>query len=234
MKPSLFSNPSNENAKEVGVYLFTNVETLETYIGSTKNLQFRFKKHINSLEHNKHTNKKFQEAYNKNPNFEYSEIRLDDRDIAFDVEQSLINEFIGNPLLLNMSFDVRNGGVLEHTQESKNKMGIKSKERWTDPIFRDKVLQGHINRNKTLSEETKDKISLANKGIPKSQEHADINRQNLVKIHEEKQKPVSINGIIFTSKKDAFTNLGINHSTLNERIKSTKEKWNNWKELSKV
>ena len=113
--------------KEVGVYILHNKNTDETYAGSGV-LEDRKASHFYYLKAGKegrrgqtgklirHPNRKLQAAYNRDPNFDFVAIPTETREEATQAEQSLIDEFRGNPLFLNLSSDARNG-VYEHTEE---------------------------------------------------------------------------------------------------------------------
>ena len=96
------------NKKEVGTYLLHNKETGEAYVGSGI-LNQRRNNHFNKLEKNVHDNKKLQDAYNKNPNFDFVPVVTPNREVAFDFEQSIIDEFISSELLLNIVPNARYG-----------------------------------------------------------------------------------------------------------------------------
>lgn len=48
----------------IGVYQFENIITKYKYIGSSFNIENRYKQHIRKLRINKHYNKYFQHSYN--------------------------------------------------------------------------------------------------------------------------------------------------------------------------
>lgn len=48
-----------------GIYKITNLITNKVYIGSSKNLNKRYKEHFNSLKNNNHHSSKLQRSYNK-------------------------------------------------------------------------------------------------------------------------------------------------------------------------
>ena len=107
--------------ESVGVYLLHNPNTDETYVGSgiineRKNLHFR------DLKNNKHINKKLQNAFNKDPNFDFVCVETIDRNEAYEFEQSIIDEFKDSDLLLNIAHDVRGSGVPKHSEETKKLM----------------------------------------------------------------------------------------------------------------
>ena len=171
--------------KEVGVYILHNKNTDETYAGSGV-LEDRKASHFYYLNAGKegrrnkdgklirHPNRKLQAAYNRDSNFDFVAIPTETREEATQAEQSLIDEFHGNPLFLNLSSDARTG-VYEHTEETRakrskslkgnqNGLGYKhSEER------KEKIRQEMLGR--TVSPETRQKLSESKKGKKHSEEH---------------------------------------------------------------
>lgn len=144
---------------KIGVYALHNPDTGEQYIGSGVLNKRRFS-HFNELKNNKHSNYKLQRAYNKNSNFEFIGIPLEDpellretnRELTLKIEQELINKELNNPLLLNIALNTlapRFG--TKASDETKNKMSL-------------------TKLGKKASEETKAKMSLAQKGKIVSEE----------------------------------------------------------------
>jgi group I intron endonuclease len=97
----------------VGFYVLHNRNTDETYVGSGI-LSERKYNHETTLREGTHHNYKLQMAYNRDPNFEFVGIPVDEpgntakenRDLALELEQSLIDEHADNLLLLNIVKDV--------------------------------------------------------------------------------------------------------------------------------
>lgn len=106
------SNLSNEDRGKVGIYLLVNDDTCETYAGSGI-LTERFLDHKRNLENGSHVNYKLQRAYSHNNNFRFigvpvqeEELSLEEnRQLALLLEQTIIDEYIDNPLFLNISRD---------------------------------------------------------------------------------------------------------------------------------
>ena len=124
----LFIEESDKN--KPGIYILHNSNTEQVYIGSTIDLNKRANDHFSRLERNKHFNWKLQRAYNKDPNFEFVGVAMDqfdnlveNRAEALFAEQVIINEFKDNSSLLNISMDVELTTLgYKHTEESLKKM----------------------------------------------------------------------------------------------------------------
>ena len=72
----------------------------------------------------------------------------------------------------------------------------------------------------THTEESREKMRLANKGKPKSEEHRKKLSEASKGIKPSNSKRVEIDGVIYESISDAAIKTGINMSTLRNRIKS--------------
>lgn len=93
--------------KPVGVYVISNPKTDETYIGSGV-LHNRERDHFRQLKTGRHGNYKLQKAFNKDPEgFEFHGAELETRNAALEIENALIEEHWGNPLLLNLAKDAK-------------------------------------------------------------------------------------------------------------------------------
>lgn len=226
--------------KQVGVYIIQNDETHETYVGSGV-LSDRKKNHFCDLRNGSHCNKKLQEAYNRSPNFEFIGIPTDDREQAYAAEQTLINEHVGNPLLLNVVLDVNEGVPRgwNHSEETKQrlreqKLGTKASEE-----TRQKMSIAATGNQNGLgyrhSEEAKEKITQALIGHTVKDETREKMRQtqlgrtpheNTLSRIMETRRPVIANGIEYSSVADAARAFGVATNTIQHRLKSAN--FQNW------
>lgn len=134
---------------------------------------------------------------------------------AYAFEQHLIEENFKNPLILNAHYH-KNGGnhflqKAPHSEESKKKIGLASKNRPRTKEWQDKQRTSHL--GKTHSQETKDKMSLARKGKIKTPEHlakiskalkgsGNMNKAILIRAETQKKK-CTVDGItIYSSLKE--------------------------------
>lgn len=78
-----------------GIYKITNKTTNKIYIGSSKNIEERWKAHINLLNRNKHNNNHLQHAWNKygNKDFEFEIIEICDLSNLIEREQYYIDYY---------------------------------------------------------------------------------------------------------------------------------------------
>jgi len=83
-----------------GVYIIVNKITNKKYIGSSKNIRERIKRHKSLLKHNNHHNKYLQKSWNTfDPDdFEFGILEYCDSDLRFDRERYYIKLFDINDL----------------------------------------------------------------------------------------------------------------------------------------
>lgn len=96
-----------------GIYIIKNKINEKIYIGSSFNINNRFKQHKYLLMNNKHKNKYLQNAWNKygEYNFEFSIIKetVLDRNSLLKLEQDYI-DVINKKLIYNLTFIAKGGG----------------------------------------------------------------------------------------------------------------------------
>lgn len=172
-----------------GIYLILNTKTRKIYIGQAQNIRKRWNDHRHALRHNKHPNRHLQAAWNKYAAkafkfsvLEYCAIdRLDSR------EQHYLNIYIPKGDCYNLAVDAtspmrgrkntpesntkRSDALkgrtlsLEHRKKigMANKGGKGSTGRIVTAATRQKLSVSHEHRL-PMSDETKEKISIANRG----------------------------------------------------------------------
>lgn len=154
------ANLENNGKDVTGVYLINDSTNGKVYTGSASNLRGRLNAHRNMLARNDHHNKKLQRAYNAGNDLVITVTPTDDRETAFDLEQSIISGYHDSGLLYNTATDARNAGVgYTPSLESREKMRV-----------------AHL--GKKLSEAQKEKIRIANTGKKLSDEAKEKVRQS--------------------------------------------------------
>lgn len=140
-------NDTNKNKQDPVVYMAENPKTQEYYFGATSQRKARRDKHINQLKAGTHINKRFQEAYNKDPSFIWKELSVIDSKTAFDIEKELIKECRSDSKCLNIKggcgynpekyikIGLSNLGK-HHSEETKKHLSQTSKKYWSDPEIR--------------------------------------------------------------------------------------------------
>jgi group I intron endonuclease len=167
--------------KHSGIYCIKSNLSDKVYIGSAVNLGRRFRQHHHELIHGKHTNPKLQNAYNKYGanNIEFSLVELCNEDKLIEREQFYIDSFncVENGYNINPVAGSQLG--FKFSDEAKKRMSAQAKKRMQCPVYRmflgtlakgRKISQTQIeivrkhNTGKVRSEETKQKLRVANAG----------------------------------------------------------------------
>lgn len=214
---------SPPNSKVPCIYRYTQIDTGKTYIGSTVNNYGRFIAHTSALARGDHPNKKFQEAYNESPYFEIELIRVpahrkdeDTIKVIREYEQLLIDDFKDKSKLLNIATDTtatQRGYV--PSQETRDKLSKAMTGRFVSEETRRKHALDAT--GKKFSEETKAKIR--EKSL--EPERIAIAIENAKKGTEVNKVPVIIDGVQFSSIREAADSVGIYGSSLKKRINSS-------------
>lgn len=152
-----------------GIYQIKNLINGKVYVGSSVNIEYRFRCHKCRLNKNNHHSIYLQRTWNKygEENFEFKIIELvDDENLLIEREQFWIDELSAvNPEGYNANpFAGRTGGIKGRklSEEHKRKIGESGKGREVSQETRDKIREGHL--GKKLSEEHKEKMSKRKKG----------------------------------------------------------------------
>lgn len=189
-----------------GAYMIYHPASKKAYVGSATNINSRGKEHLRLLRNNGHFNPTLQKAFNDDPVIEYSPVPLSDREIAYDFEQSMLDEFLPSGLLFNTAPDARHPHKgIKHRPETIQRMSDVKKGK----IFSDE----HC---KNLS------IAHAGKAISATQSSAlDLGRLA-------RMRRVSLDGAIYDSLTLAGNALGISPDTIRNRINRENSIYTNW------
>ena len=241
------SNLLPEERDKIGFYLVQNEKTLETYVGSgiLGECERRHKYGIRNLNHH---NKNVFRAVNRNPEdwkfitipvYELDLTHKENRELAFDLEQEIIDEFIGNTnLFLNISNDARYCGQ-DFSSEHRAKISLANSKRvWTEEskIKASKSATGRKQSEETcrkksessmgriFSEETRNKLSESKLGW-RPPENVLNNLQNA---NIERSIAVMAEGMQYGSVNAAAIAIGVDNRTIDARCKSTTGRFNNY------
>lgn len=158
-----------------GIYRIRNTLNGRFYIGSTKSFYNRFKSHQSILRLDKHFNAYLQNDYNKCgvEYFVYEIVEImDELENRTEVEKCYLEElYDGKDLCYNIVKDPTQNLFIQASEETRKKMSDNLKRKWEDKECRDKMLEkirlnGLKQRGKIVSQETRDKLSLAATGKP--------------------------------------------------------------------
>lgn len=198
-----------------GIYKIENMINGKVYIGSAVNIARRRNTHLSTLKHNKHENIILQQAYNKYGSeafkFEILEI-ITDKSLLIIREQYYLN--------LYRCFKKKYGyNICPNAYSSLGVpcpyKGIPRTEEVKEKIRQSLFL---MNNGKTVSDETRKKMSDSGKGKSQSKEHIK-KRINVRGKHSEAKLVLNTQtGIYYDCGPDAADSENINHSTLRGRL----------------
>lgn len=182
--------------KKIGIYGIYNISSEKIYIGQSRNIYKRINSHKSDLTRNKHINKHLQAAWNLygELNFISGIIELCDISLLAEREKYWIDSIEKNDKY-NMQekvFTFSDEQIKNIKEKSKNKIGHKMSElgkiKWIEKNKGRKrteeqiknIILGRLKKGEFFSKESREKISLANKGKPKKPEA--IEKMRLKKI----------------------------------------------------
>lgn len=206
-----------------GVYLIYQEDTRMVYVGSSGMPGLRTSRHLTLLRGGRHENPVFQKLFNTNPNFYFVYYTVDTREDAYKLEQSLVDYYAGTGKLINIGMDVlapnRGKVASAETREKQRiaKLGVARSEE-----AKQRVSEGMIGR--VQSEETRQKLSDAKKGKPQPDHIAELCRER----NRLRSKPVSIDGVVYPSVREASRQLNVKRDTVKTRLRTSNPTWVNW------
>lgn len=218
-----------------GVYLIHHTATDQVYLGSTGAVEERIRIHVGTLRRNQHFVKDLQSVYNEAPIVDVYYHPTATRVAAYELEQSLLDRYIGQPYLFNVAPTATSQTGFKHSDETKQKMSATR----STPEMRE--LMASVHRGRVLTDEHRAAISAGGKGRVVSQETRDL----LSSIHKgvkrsaelgaqvsatkrERAPKISINGVIYRGATEAHELLGVGRSTIDYRLKSKEPTWKDW------
>ena len=115
--------------KNCGIYQILNLINNNVYIGSSSNIKQRFAQHKCDLKHNRHRNHHLQNAWNK-----YGEETFIFQIVEMSTSPEKIlnreNKYIWMYSPIYNNIQVNNERRFFHSEETKKKIGLKSKEKF--------------------------------------------------------------------------------------------------------
>jgi len=170
-----------------GIYKIVCKSTNDFYIGSSVNVRTRLWNHVNKLLREKHDNSHLQRAWNKYKieNFEFEILEETPRDslLLIEREQWFLDELKPS---YNICLIAGSTSGRRRTEEFKQKMSQTMKGRKPTDFVLECARESNL--GKILSKETKEKISIANKGKPspmKGKRHSDSTIEKQKKLYLE-------------------------------------------------
>jgi group I intron endonuclease len=160
-----------------GVYAIKNLITGQHYVGCAVDINRRWCEHKSDLKNNKHDNDYLQRSWNKytKNNFEFFVVQECEENCIFEYERYYIKMYQSRAD--KMGFNLNDGGrdgPARPTEETRKKMSESGKERFTEEVRKEWSErfsgEGNPRYGAIMSEETKNKISVANMGRKASEE----------------------------------------------------------------
>lgn len=138
--PQFFETHQLKNVS--GVYQIRNIINDKIYIGSSKNLEYRYKSHFRALNRGNHENRYLQRAYNKygKSNFIFEIIEFCKVDLIFEIEQYWINQYIDTLKCYNINKNAscppsrtkEQGNTCHFSKEMREHLSKIQKQRYID------------------------------------------------------------------------------------------------------
>lgn len=143
-----------------GIYKILNKINGKIYIGSTVNIEARWRRHKHDLNKNQHHNILLQRAWAKywSVSFEFIILKICEREKLLENEQSYIDNL--KPAY-NLTPTAGNSLGVKHSEETRKRMSEAVKKRMTKEV---KLLMSQQRKGKKLTEEHKAKIAAAGIG----------------------------------------------------------------------
>lgn len=98
--------------KIIGAYTLTDLRTGKFYVGSSGDIEKRFKRHFDDLQSQRHHCPGLQKLWNDYGRLRQSTYPTETREQAYELEQDMLDRFKGSVLLLNVGLSVRGGDNL--------------------------------------------------------------------------------------------------------------------------
>ena len=205
--------------KQCGAYILVLPETKEVYVGSTSDLYQRRNKHRSSLALGNHRNKKLQQSYNtaKNKDILFLPFQTIDREMAFKVEQELLNLYAGNPKLLNIAKDAVLAQLgAKHSDETKE---VLKRKMWTRIHHTD---HGEVIARHAVERFKSEEVRQAQAERIRKAWADPVKRLKLLEANKNRvtNRPVMIQGVRYENIRSASSVLDIPASRVSQRIRS--------------
>lgn len=174
-----------------GIYQIRNLINSKVYIGSTKDIKYRWSEHRSNMRRNKHNNPHLQSAFNKygEENFVF-EILLICEPFELDRYEDEVEKY-NRPNCYNIREITKSNLGFHQSEDTKKKIGnsVRGRVHSKDSIER----MREVHRGKQYSKESKKKMSETHKRILTLEEKKRLNKFNIEKVvSDETRKKMSI------------------------------------------
>ena len=155
--------------KYTGIYSITNTSNGKIYIGSSVDIEHRWRTHKSLLKNNIHCNRHLQSAWNKygSESFIFEIVNVCDKENLIELEDYFMAAF--NAMNRRYGYNFINASRTEMSDETRKKLGKANLgKRYSKEINAKKGLK---KEDQVWTEERREKISVARKGKKLSKEH---------------------------------------------------------------
>lgn len=154
----------------VGIYILEWENNNNYYLGQSRNLIKRGKRHLYKLRTKTHENSKLQNIFNRYGECNFKVVELLDVKDLDKKEQHYLDLYFTDKYCCNLTNNIISFKGSIHTEETKKLIGIKSKLKVFSEEYRKKLSEAQLNRTDIQggykhTEESKIKMSKSRKGI---------------------------------------------------------------------
>lgn len=196
-----------------GVYVISHLKTAKAYIGSSRDVRRRLWFHCSTLVAGKNKNRLLQDLFKEcgYSGFVVRIITCQDREHAFDVEQSLLNKYRSQGRLLNLTDSARDNTGVRLTVEHRSQLSARASLRKHSEETKAKL--SILRREEGLTESWRENIQNANS---KKWQDPDFRK----KWEAARLRSVTVDGHEYKSLSEAANAHGISVSSVVRRAKN--------------
>lgn len=157
-----------------GVYAIRHIASGKAYVGSARNIERRWKRHLTDLNCGRHHSAKLQRAWAKYGALEFEFVIIEsvaNEAHLIEREQHWIDLLVAHAQGFNSRAVAANCLGVKHSAETRAKVSAKAREAWADPEVRQRMINARMGR--ALSAETRAKIALSQAGKTRPKQSAE-------------------------------------------------------------
>lgn len=189
------------NVNSSATYLIRELNTGDTYVGSSGKIYIRLSKQKAMINEKNHSNANFNKLLETTniKNFELLVFFTNNREEAFGLEQYFVDRFLNTSFLLNIARDVR-----FYTSPNFNRLGSKNSPEQTKRL-------ADLARNRVFTDEDREKLSFIRRTNEKSIDQ-------FKKVLEDKRRRISVDDVEYESLTEAGINSPYSESSLRRTL----------------
>lgn len=205
----------NYSRDKTNVYVISSKQNEKYYIGVSKDAEIRKQNHLWHLRKKKHVNKNLQKEFNDGEVLEWTIFTVPSREMALEIERTIITSRADDPNCLNIAQNSSNGYYGRvHSDETKKKMSESAKKSWEQNSIRRFIVSVSTKNywNNITQEQSKKHSDAAKIVNDKIKENPELREKITKKIKDYWTKPENKKAQSEKRKK-FFQNGGINPQT---------------------